>query len=63
MREPTSGAATARMMISPERTMEKTPREIPRSFEMGLRKTLSVLDIEKAEAMWARKPTATMYQP
>jgi hypothetical protein len=51
------------MMISPERTMEKTPREIPRSFERGLRKTLSVLDIEKAEAMWARKPTATMYQP
>jgi hypothetical protein len=51
------------MMISPERTREKTPREIPRSFERGLRKTLSVLDIEKAEAMWARNPTATMYQP
>jgi hypothetical protein len=63
MREPTSGAAAAPMMISPERTSEKTPREIRRSFERGLRKTLSVLDIENAAAMWARKPTATMYQP
>ena len=51
------------MMISPERMSEKTPREIPRSFESGLRKTLKVLDIENAEAIWARKPTATIVQP
>jgi hypothetical protein len=51
------------MKISPERTSEKTPREIPRSLERGLRKTLSVLDIEKAEARWARNPTATIVQP
>jgi hypothetical protein len=63
MRVPTSGAAAAPMRISPERMSEKTPREIPRSFDRGLRKTLSVLDIEKAEAMWARKPTATIVQP
>jgi len=41
---------------------ENTPRETP-SSERGLRKTLSVLDIEKAEAMWKRKPTATIVQP
>ncbi len=63
MIEPTSGAATAPITISPVRTSENTPREIPRSLERGLRKTLSVLDIEKAEAMWARKPTATIVQP
>jgi hypothetical protein len=63
MRVPTSGAAAAPMRISPERMSEKTPLEIPRSFERGLRKTLKVLDIEKAEAMWARKPTATIVQP
>jgi len=63
MRVPTSGAAAAMMRISPERMSEKTPREIPSSSERGLRKTLSVLDIEKAEAMWARKPTATIVQP
>jgi hypothetical protein len=51
------------MRISPERMSEKTPRETPRSLERGLRKTLKVLDIEKAAAMWARKPTATMVQP
>jgi hypothetical protein len=39
------------MRISPERIREKTPREIPRSLESGLRKTLNVLEIEKAEAM------------
>jgi len=61
--EPTSGAAAELMMISPERMSEKTPREIPRSFESGLRKTLKVLDIENAEAIWARKPTATIVQP
>jgi hypothetical protein len=53
----------ALMRISPERMREKTPREIPRSLDSGLRKTLNVLDIEKAEAMWARKPTATIVQP
>jgi hypothetical protein len=37
------------MRISPERISEKTPREIPRSLESGLRKTLSVLEIEKAD--------------
>jgi hypothetical protein len=63
MIEPISGAAAAMIRISPERTSEKTPREIPRSCERGFRKTLSVLDIEKAEAMWARKPTATIVQP
>jgi hypothetical protein len=51
------------MSISPVRMSEKTPRETPRSLESGFRKTLSVLDIENAEAMWARKPTATMVQP
>ena len=63
MRVPTSGAAAAPIRISPERMSEKTPREIRRSLESGLRKTLSVLDIEKAEAMWARNPTATIAQP
>jgi hypothetical protein len=38
---------------------EKTPRETP----SGLRKTRKVLEIEKAEAMWARKPTATIVRP
>ena len=51
------------MRISPERIKEKTPREIPRSLDSGLRNTLNVLEIEKAEAMWARKPTATIVQP
>ena len=51
------------MSISPVRMSEKTPRETPRSLDSGFRKTLSVLDIENAEAMWARKPTATMVQP
>jgi hypothetical protein len=63
MRVPTSGAEIAPMRTSPERISEKTPRETPRSLERGLRKTLNVLDIEKAEAMWARKPTATIVQP
>jgi hypothetical protein len=63
MRVPTIGAATAPMRISPERISEKTPREIPKSLESGLRKTLKVLEIEKAEAMWARNPTATIVQP
>jgi hypothetical protein len=63
MSAPTSGAAAAPIRISPERMSEKMPREIPRSLESGLRKTLSVLDIEKAEAMWARNPTATIAQP
>src|SRR5262245_16448323 len=62
-RVPTSGAAAAPMRIAPERIKEKTPREIPRSLESGFRKTLNVLEIEKAEAMWARKPTATIVQP
>jgi hypothetical protein len=62
-RVPTIGAAAAPMRISPERMSEKTPRDSPKSWESGLRKTLSVLDIEKADAMWARKPTATMIQP
>jgi hypothetical protein len=53
----------AAIRISPERTSEKTPREISRSAERGLRKTLRVLDTEKAEATWARKPTATIVQP
>jgi len=60
---PTSGAAAAPIRISPERMSEKTPREIPKSCDSGFKKTLSVLDIEKAEAMWARKPTATITQP
>jgi hypothetical protein len=51
------------MRISPDRISEKTPREIPKSCESGLRKTLRVLEIENAEAMWARKPTATITQP
>jgi hypothetical protein len=63
MRVPIIGAAAAPMRISPERMSEKIPREIPRSVERGLRKTLRVLDIEKADAMWARKPTATIVQP
>jgi hypothetical protein len=53
----------APIRISPERMSEKTPREIPSSLDSGLRKTLRVLEIEKAEAMWARKPTATIVQP
>jgi hypothetical protein len=63
MSEPTNGAAAAPIRISPVRTSENTPREIPRSFERGFRKILSVLDIEKADAMWARKPTATIVHP
>jgi hypothetical protein len=39
------------------------PRDNPKSCDSGFRKTLSVLEMEKAEAMWARKPTATMTQP
>ena len=50
-RNPTSGAATAPIKTSPERTREKTPRETPRSLDNGLRKPLSVLEIVKAEAI------------
>jgi len=60
---PTTGAAAAPMRISPDRISEKVPREIPRSADKGLRNTLSVLEIENAEAMCARKPTMTMTQP
>ena len=60
---PIRGAATAPMRTSPERISENTPRETPRSLERGLRNTLNVLEIEKAEAMWAKKPTATIAQP
>jgi hypothetical protein len=42
---------------------EKTPREIPRSLDKGFKNTLSVLEIENAEAIWAKKPTKTMTQP
>jgi hypothetical protein len=51
------------MRTSPERISEKTPRETPRSLASGLRKTRKVLDLEKAEAMWATKPTATIVRP
>ncbi len=56
-------AATAPMKTSPERMSEKTPRETPTSLASGLRKTRKVLDLEKAEAMWATKPTATIVRP
>ena len=36
---------------------------MPRSADNGLRKALNVLEIENAEAIWARKPTPTMTQP
>jgi hypothetical protein len=48
---PTTGAAAAPMRISPDRISEKVPREMPRSADNGLRNTLSVLEIENAEAM------------
>jgi hypothetical protein len=43
--------------------LSRAPRETPRSLASGLRKTRKVLDLEKAEAMWATKPTATIVRP
>ena len=51
------------MMPSPERNNENTPREMPSSSVKGLRKILKVLASAKEEATFARKPTATIYQP
>ena len=51
------------MIPSPERSSEKTPREMPRSAVRGLRKMLSVLASAKEDATLAMNPTATMYQP
>ena len=62
-RLPIAGAAAAPIRISPDRISEKMPRDNPKSCDSGFRKTLSVLEMEKAEAMWARKPTATITQP
>jgi hypothetical protein len=51
------------MIPSPDRSREKTPREMPSSEVKGLRKILSVLARANADAMLVRKPVPTMYQP